>query len=100
MRKTLIGGSLLAVFVLMMLPAAAAEEAKVAQSSDLLKIQTDVFESIRDKYLNSPTPQIILITLLILFLKLVRWGIVIVGGIILLIILRIIRGHNTTGVTG
>jgi len=100
MRKTLIGGSLLAVFLMMMLPAVAAEEANVVQSSNLLKIQPEFIESLKDQYLNGPTPQIILITLLILFLKLMRWGVVIIGGIILLIILRIIRGHNTTGVIG
>jgi hypothetical protein len=97
MRKTLIGGSLLAVFLLLMLPAVAAEEVKVAQSAtatpNLLAIETYI-EAILQKYKDNPSPQIIFITLAILLLKLLRWGVVIFGGIIFLMILKIIRGQN------
>jgi hypothetical protein len=99
MRKTLIGGSLLAVFLLMMLPTVAAEEAKVAQagptSSNLLDIQTAYLEELREKFKDNPSPQFILITLAILLLKLLRWGVIIFGGIVLLIVLRILRKNNT-----
>lgn len=101
MRKTLIGGSLLAVFLLLMLPTVAAEEAKVAQSaptSPLLDIQTAYLQELREKFKDGPHPQIILITLAILLLKFLRWGVIIFGGIILLIILRILRKNNTTAV--
>jgi hypothetical protein len=105
MKKTLIFGSLLAVFLMMMLPTVAAAEAKVAQSAttspNLLNAQSVYIEAIRAKYKDNPSPQtIILLTLAILFLKLLRWGSIIVIGVIFLIILRIIRGqNNTTGVS-
>jgi hypothetical protein len=104
MRKNLIVGCLLAVFLMMMLPAVVAAEAKVAQSAttspNLLEIQTTYIETIRGKYRDNPSPQcFILLTLGILLLKLLRWGAIILDGIIFLIILRIIRGNNnTTGV--
>jgi hypothetical protein len=105
MRKTLIVGSLLAVFLMMMLPAVAAAEAKVAQSAttspNLLTSQITYVEAIRAKYKDNPSPQtFIILTLAILFLKLLRWGSVIVIGAIFLIILRLIGGqNNTTGVS-
>lgn len=101
MKKTLIGGSLLAVFLLLMLPTVAAEEAKVAQSapaSPLLGIETAYLEELREQLKDGPSPQLIFITLAILFLKLVRWGIIIFGGIIFLIILKILRKNNSTAV--
>ncbi|MBN1861015.1 MAG: hypothetical protein JW840_06100 [Candidatus Thermoplasmatota archaeon] len=102
MRKTLIGGSLLAVFLLLMLPTVAAEEVKVAQSAptspNLLDLQTAYLEELREKFKDGPHPQIILITLAILLLKFLRWGVIIFGGIILLIILRILRKNNSTAV--
>jgi hypothetical protein len=103
MRKTLLFGSLLAVSLMMMLPAVAAEEAKIAQSTltsqNLLDMETTYLKEIQDRYKNNPAPQCIIITLAIMFLKLLRWGVLIIFGIILLGILRIIRGqNNTTGV--
>ena len=103
MKKTLIFGSLLAVFLMMMLPAVAAAEAKVAQSAttspNLFNIQTAYFDAIRAKYKDNPSPQtIILLTLAILLLKLLRWGVIFIGAI-LLVILKIIGNNNTTGVT-
>lgn len=94
----LIVGSLLVVFLLMMLPTVAAEEAKVAQSAPapyLLDIQTTYLEELREKFKDGPSPQFILITLAILLLKLLRWGVIITGGILFLIILRILRKNNT-----
>jgi len=97
MRKTLIGGCLLAVCLLMLLPSVAAEEVKVAQSaktSNLVNVEATYLEALRKKYGDGPSPQFILITLAILFLKLVRWGILFFDAMIFLVILRIIRGHN------
>ncbi|MCX6662043.1 MAG: hypothetical protein NTY91_05785 [Euryarchaeota archaeon] len=96
MRKTLIGGSLLVVLLLLMLPAVTAEQVKIAQSATItsLNIETTYLEVIRQKYKDNPSPQIIFITLAILLLKLLRWGIIIIGGIFVLAILRIIRNPN------
>jgi len=105
MRKTLLIGSLLTVFLMLMVPTVAAAEATVAQSAttspNLLNIQTTYIDAIRAKYTDNPSPQtIILLTLAILFLKLLRWGSILFIGGILLIILRIIsKQQNTTGLT-
>ncbi len=100
MRKTLIVGSLLAVLLLLLLPAAAAEQAKVAQSARtpyLVNAEITYLEALEKKYKDTPSPQIILLTLAILLLKLLRWGVVIIGGIILLSILGIFKKpHNNT----
>jgi hypothetical protein len=98
MRKMLIGGSLLVVFLLMMLPTVAAEEANVAQSTTtpyLLDIQATYLEELREKFTDGPSPQIFLITFAILLLKLLRWGVIITGGLLFLIILGILRKNNT-----
>ena len=107
MRKNLIICSLLAVFLMLMLPTVSAAEAKVTQSAttlpNLYNIQATYFDAIRAKYKDNPSPQCILITLAILFLKLLRWGkIFLIGGILLLLggillIIRILRHRNTTG---
>lgn len=93
MRKGIILVSLLAVFLMMMLPTVAAAEAKVAQSATTSPNLINI-DAIRVKYKENPSPQtIILLTLAILFLKLLRAGaIILVGGIlgIFLIILKII----------
>ncbi len=103
MRKTLIGGSLLAVLLLMLLPAVAAEQATIARSAitpNLLNAEITYLKALQQKYNDDPSPQIILITLAILLLKLLRWGVVIVGGIFLLMILGILRkpNNNTSAV--
>jgi hypothetical protein len=106
MRKTLIFGSLLAVFLMLMLPAVSAEESKLVQSAQtspyLLKAQETYMETIRAKYANDPNPQPIIISLAIMLLKLLRAGIILIDLVILLIILKIIGGghNNTTGLTG
>jgi hypothetical protein len=98
MKKTLIGMSLLAAFVIMMLPAVAAEEATVAKSN-LLTIQTMKLDALIKKYKDNPEPQIIFLTLAILLLKLLRMGMILIGGIILLVILRILgKQNNSTAV--
>ncbi len=94
MRKTLIGGSLLAVLLLMTLPAVAAEQAKITQSANtpyLQNLEATYLQALQEKYNNGASPQIIFITLAILLLKLLRWGVIIVGGIILLSILGLLR---------
>ncbi len=100
MRKTLLFGSLLAVFLMVMIPAVSATEAKVVKSANvsyILNLQTTYLETIKEKYANDPSPQtIILLTLLIWFLKLLRLGAVFTVGIILLIILKLRGGQNTT----
>ncbi len=100
MKKTLIGASLLAVFLLMMLPTVAAEEAKVAQSTvrspTLLSLQTAELEAMKEKYTDGPQPQFILLTLAILFLKLIRMGIIVIGGLILIVVLRLLGNQNNT----
>jgi hypothetical protein len=97
MRKTLIGGSLLVVLFLLLLPAVAAEQAKIAQSATTLNlnsIETTYMEAIRQKFKDTPQPQIIFLTLAILLLKLLRWGVLIIGGILLLSILGIFKNPN------
>jgi len=101
MRKTLIFGSLLTVFLILMLSAVSAEESKVVQSAQrspyLLKAQETYMETIRAQYANNPSPQTIIITLMIMLLKLIRAGMLFIDAVILLIILRIIRGgQNNT----
>jgi len=99
MKKTLILGSLLAVFLVMMLPTVAAAETKIAQSAvtsfNFLEIQTTYLEEMQEKYKDGPYPQFIFITLAILLLKLLRWGVI----FIIIIILNLLRSNNTTGVS-
>jgi hypothetical protein len=98
MRKNLIIGSLLVVFLMLLLPAVSAEDSRITQSaqtsSSLLKAQEIYLETMVKKYMDGPSPQPILLTLAILLLKLLRWGVLIFDGVILLIILRIIRGGS------
>jgi len=91
----------LTVFLILMLSAVSAEESKVVQSAQtspyLLKAQEIYMETIRAKYTNDPSPQTIIITLAIMLLKLIRAGMLFIDAVILLIILRIIRGgQNNT----
>lgn len=108
MRKISIICSLLAVFLMMMLPTVFATEAKVALSNTtqqyLSSIEETSIEANQEKYKNKPLPQCILLTLAILFLKLIRLGkriitvgiILLIGGILLLI--KLLRNQNTTAV--
>lgn len=102
MKKTVIIGSLLAVFLLMMVPTVAAEEAKVAHtaamSPNFIENQITTLEGLKEKFMDDPSPQIFLITLAILLLKLLRWIVAITGGVVLLIILRILGKNNSTAV--
>ncbi|PNX53256.1 MAG: hypothetical protein BV458_05390 [Thermoplasmata archaeon M9B2D] len=102
MKKALIVGSLLAVFLLMMLPTVAAEEAKVAHaaaiSPNFIEIQTAYLEGLKEKFKDDPSPQIFLITLAIILLKLLRWIVALTGGIVFLLILRILGKNNSTDV--
>lgn len=97
MRKKLIICSLLAVFLVLMLPAGSAAEAKITKPC-LDTIQAASIDVIREKNTDGPFPQCILITLVIMLLKLLRWGeIFLILGILLLI--RILRNQNTTALT-
>jgi hypothetical protein len=109
MRKKLMICSLLAVFLMLLLPALSAAEAKVAQSATTVpnpyKIRATYIDALRATYKDNPSPQCILVTLAIILLKLLRWGeLFLIGGTFLLIggillIIRILRNHNTTGLT-
>lgn len=100
MKKTLVGVSLLAVFLIMMLPTVAAQEAKITQSSirspAFLSVQTAELEALKTKYQNDPQPQLIIITFLIMLLKLIRLVGILGMGIIILIVLRILGNQNNT----
>jgi hypothetical protein len=93
----------LAVSLMVMLPAVSAAEATVSQSATssryLLNLKDTYLAALQTKYKDSPSPQCIIITLLIMFLKLMRWGIILGVGVILLILLGIGgHGNNTTAV--
>lgn len=104
MKKTLVGFSLLAAFLIMMLPTVAAEEAKVARPAVLSSIrhslQTVDLEAMKEKYKDNPQPQVFLLTLLIMLLKLLRMSIALVGVIVLLIVLRLLGNNNNTTAIG
>lgn len=94
MKKNLLFGCLAAIVLLMMLPAVSAAESTVVQShrtsSNLLTAQDIDIDSIRAKYTENPTPQtFILLTLAILFLKLLRISILL-PILVVLIYLRLI----------
>ncbi|MFA5102911.1 MAG: hypothetical protein WC525_07120, partial [Candidatus Thermoplasmatota archaeon] len=62
MKKTLIGSSLLAVFLLLMLPTVAAEGMKIAQSGTQNLLTDEAYvETLLQNYQDHPSPQIILI---------------------------------------
>jgi hypothetical protein len=97
MRKTILGGSLLVVFILLMLPAVTAEQAKIAPStatSFTLNSARTYLEEIQKKFMDNPSPQVIILTLLIIILKLLRWGAAIIGGILILTILGLLKKPN------
>ena len=97
-KKTLIIGSILAVFLMTMIPIASAVNSHYAKEAQTTKKSINVpevdFEKIQKQYTldpNEPTP--ILITLLIWLLKLMRIGMVAFWGIVFIIIRRF--GNNT-----
>lgn len=102
MKKTIIFSSLLAVFLVAMLPAISAEESNIVKSSRtspyLLNVQEAYMEVMRTKYANDPNPAPIFLTLAILLLKLLRGGLLLIYGLVLVIILRLISGpsNNTS----
>jgi len=93
--------SLLAIFLMMMLPAVSAIEANAAKetrnSKYLLEIQEIDFKKLKEKYEddNVEPTFIILYTFLIWFFRVLRWVDVGILFILFLIISRII-GNNTT----
>ena len=94
MKKNLLFGCLAAFMLLLTLPAVSAAESTVVQShrtsSYLLTAQDIDIDSIRVKYTENPTPQtFILLTLAILFLKLLRISIIL-PILVVLVYLRLI----------
>jgi hypothetical protein len=83
MRKSLLIGSLLAIFLILMLPAVSATESSVVRS-----FQKDAYlEAIRAKYANDPSPQLFfLLKFVIKLLKLI----ITLPILVLLIYLRLI----------
>ena len=99
MRGKIIFGSLLAVFLMVMLPSACAVESNAVkepiESRRFFEVQNiDIEKLIEKKTGNSGEPLFIL-TFLILLLKAIRTTVWIVGFVILRII-RDIIGNNTT----
>ena len=100
MKRTLIIGSILAAFLMTMIPIASAinfhyisETSTIQHSRNFPDIDIEKF---KEKFTNNPTePTPILITLLILLLKFIRAGIVAFWGIVLIIIRRI---RNNTAI--
>lgn len=101
MRGKIIFGSLLAVFLMVMLPSACAVESNAVKEPiesrrffEVQNINIDIEKLIEKKTDNSGEPLFIL-TFLILLLKAIRTTVWIVGFVILSIIRNII-GNNTT----
>jgi hypothetical protein len=98
-RKTPIIGSILAIFLLILLPIASAVNFNYAKEADTKQLsfsisETDL-EKIKDRFTLDPTePTPILITLLILLLKLIRAGMVAFLTIVFIFIRGL--GNNTT----
>jgi len=90
-----------------MLPTVSAAEAKVAHSAttlpDQYRMLATYLDAMRAPNKDNPLPQCILVTLVIILLKLLRWGeLFLLGGTFLLIggiflIIRFLRHHNSTG---
>jgi hypothetical protein len=99
-KKTLIIGSILAAFLMTMIPIASAINSHYVKETSPIQNTMNVpdldFEKLKEKYTNNPTePTPILITLLILLLKFIRAGIVATLGVILIILRRI---RNNTAI--
>jgi hypothetical protein len=100
MRKNLLIGSLLAATCILLLPAVSAVEFSAAhQPLYSLSSQEETLQTLIKKHMNNPQPNcIILLTIAILFLKLLKWGLGhfkiadILFGVMLLIIITILGG--------
>lgn len=99
-KKTLIIGSILAAFLMTMIPIASAINSHYVKETIPVQYSMNVpdidVEKLKEKYTNNPTePTPILISLLILLLKFIRAGIVAFWGIVLIILRRI---RNNTAI--
>ena len=99
-KRTLIIGSVLAVFIMTMVPIASAINSHYVKETIPVQYSMNVpdidFEKFKEKFTNNPTePTPILISLLILLLKFIRAGIVAFWGVVLIIVRRI---RNTTAI--
>jgi hypothetical protein len=100
MRKNLLIGSLLAVTLILLLPTVSAVEFSAAyQPSYGLSSKEATLQTLIKKQTDNPEPNcIILLTIAILFLKLLKWGLGhfriadILFGVILLVILTMLGG--------
>ena len=98
MKKTLVIGSLVAVFLMTMIPVTSAINSQIAKEELILRSSLNVPEvdaqEIKARFLNNPDePTPILITLLIWLLKLIRIGLVVFWGVVFIIIRRF--GNST-----
>ena len=99
-KKTLIIGSILAAFLMTMIPIASAINSHYVKETIPVQYSMKVpdidFEKFKEKFTNNPIePTPILISLLILLLKFIRAGIVTFWGIVIIIIRRI---RNNTAI--
>ena len=105
MRKNILCGILMVAFLMVMLPTVAAIEANTVQTAKtplyLLSIPETDIKILEEKYNDNPSPQtIILLTLGILLLKLLRWGILLIVGVVVLVVLKALGIiQNTTGIS-
>ena len=101
MRKKIIFGSLLAVFLMVMLPSACAVESNAVKEPiesrrffEVQNINIDI-EKLIEKITDNSGEPLFILTLLILLLRAIR-GIVWIVGFVILSIIRDIIGNNTT----
>ncbi len=102
MRKKIIFGSLLAVFLMVMLPSACAVESNAVKEPiesrrffEVQNINIDI-EKLIEKITDNSGEPLFILTLLILLLRAIRGIVWIVGFVILSIIKNIIGNNNTT----
>lgn len=96
MRKTIVVGSLFAACILLGMPGISSVYAQFVQPQQLQQQFTGInVEDLLKKYsTDGPEPNIILLTLLIILLKMVRIGVILVGTIIALIITLLLRRNQ------
>ena len=100
MRKKIIIGSLLAVFLMVMLPSAYAVESNIVKET--MKSQYPIIipeldiEELKLKYPNGPEPTFILLFLLSIILNLLRLVKFAIPFVLILYIIKEIFGNNTT----
>ncbi|UCD14349.1 MAG: hypothetical protein JSW60_02740 [Thermoplasmatales archaeon] len=101
MKKKIIIGSLLAVFLMMMPSVSAVESNAVKEKTRYSFIESDIdIEELKEEYNKNPSaPLFIIVTALIWFLKLLRIFLVTFWTVVILSIIKRITG-NTTCIIG